>query len=214
MPSRTRHIGSALLIAALLLGAELIVQPVDVAASTRPAATPRPAAATATWAWVVSHKLNGSWIPARHDCGNSSGEANTITHRGSPGWYIVALPGVAPGSGETRSVLVSTLGRQPRTCAAGGWDVVGDQVNVTVRCFTRLGTPANATFVLIAGSYVATLPGMPLGGSAQVTPLGRQARHCVVSSIERTALSQRVGVRCFDLSGQPRGAKFTLAYAR
>jgi hypothetical protein len=67
---------------------------------------------------------------------------------------------------------------------------------------------------LRTGSYVATLPGMPLGGSAQVTALGRQARHCVVTSIERTTLPQRVGVRCFDLAGQARDTKFTLAYAR
>ncbi|MFO7532140.1 MAG: hypothetical protein R6W93_06730 [Candidatus Limnocylindrales bacterium] len=392
MASRPRHIGSALLIAALLLGTEPIAQPVDVSASTRSAASPRPAAATAKWAWVVSRKLSGSWIPARHDRGNSSGDANTVTHQGSPGWYIVALPSAAPGGGETGSVLVSTLGTQPRICAPGGWDLVGGQVNVTVRCFTLSGTPANATFVmnwltatgtggrlayahnfsptsncgspqqayasrggsisncpitddaalfdaarlripglasnrgsvqvsaasqratdpnvvsagvcdlvrfypardltndadfadhewvdlrcyepdgdtevyrrhyvwfmeglgmkgivrknvaylfaskptassyapdrrhryssagtagrvsrLGTGSYVATLPGMPLGGSAQVTALGKQARHCVVTSIERTALPQRVGVRCFDLSGQRRDTKFTLAYAR
>jgi hypothetical protein len=394
MASHPWHIGSALLIAALLLVTEPSVQPVEAAASTRSAATPRPAAATARWGWVASRKLSGSWIPAKHDRGNSGGETNTITHQGSPGWYIVTLPGVAPGSGETGSVLVSPLGKQPRICAPGDWDAIGDQVNVTVRCFTLSGTPANATFVmnwlaasgaggrlayarnfsptsncgspqqaygsrggsisncpitddaalaggarlripglasnggtvqvsaiarratdepnepvsagicdllrflpardvtgdagfadhewvdlrcyepdgdiqiyrrhyvwfmdglgmkgivrknvayllaskpaavsytpdrrhryssagkagrvtrLGTGSYVATLPGMPLGGSAQVTALGGQARHCVVTSIERTALPQRVGVRCFDLSGQRRDAKFTLAYAR
>ncbi len=298
---------------------------------------------------------------------------------------------MAPGGGETGSVLVSTFGQQPRICAPDDWDAIGEQVNVTVRCFTRQGTPADAMFVLnwlaaggeggrlayarnfsptsncgspqqaydsrggnisncpitddatldggarlrfpglasnkgtvqvsaiaqratdesvsagvcdllrflpardltgdadfadhewvdvrcyepdgdtqiyrrhyvwfmeglgmkgIArknvaylfaskpkagsyvpelryryssagqagrvsrlgtGSYQATLPGMPLGGSAQVTPLGKQARQCVVASIERTALPQRVGIRCFDLSGQRRDTKFTLAYAK
>jgi hypothetical protein len=381
---------TALLLAALLLGSALSSPSIQAAGSTRSAAGPRPAAATAKWAWVVSRKLSGSWIPAKHDRGNSSGEANTVTHQ-APGWYIVTLPGMAPGGGETGSVLVSTFGQQPRICAPDDWDAIGEQVNVTVRCFTRQGTPANATFVLNwlaaggeggrlayarnfsptsncgspqqaydsrggnisncpitddatldggarlrfpglasnkgtvqvsaiaqratdesvsagvcdllrflpardltgdadfadhewvdvrcyepdgdtqiyrrhyvwfmeglgmkgiarknvaylfaskpkAGSYVpelryryssagqagrvsrlgtgsyrATLPGMPLGGSAQVTPLGRQARQCVVASIERTAQPQRVGIRCFDLSGQPRDTKFTLAYAK
>jgi hypothetical protein len=47
-----------------------------------------------------------------------------------------------------------------------------------------------------------------------VTPLGKQARQCVVASIERTALPQRVGIRCFDLFGQRRDTEFTLAYAK
>lgn len=390
MAFRPFHLGSALLMAALLLATALSSPSVEAAGSTRSTASPRPAAATAKWAWVVSRKLNGSWIPARHDRGNSSGDANSVTHQ-APGWYIVSLPDVAPAGGETGSVLVSTFGQQPRICAPGDWDVVGGQVNVTVRCFTRSGTPADSTFVLnwlaasgtggrlayarnfsptsncgspqqaydsrggnisncpitddetltggarlrfpglasnrgtvqvsaIArratdefitagvcdllrflpardvtsdadfadhewvdvrcyepdadtqiyrrhyvwfmeglgmkgmarknvaylfaakpkvgsyaperryryssagkagrvyrlgtGSYQATLPGMPLGGSAQVTALGKQARHCVVASIERTALPQRVGIRCFDLAGQRRDTKFTLAYAK
>ncbi len=57
---------TALLMAALLLGSALSSPPVQAAGSTRSAASPRPAAATATWAWVVSRKLSGSWIPARH----------------------------------------------------------------------------------------------------------------------------------------------------
>ena len=390
MAFRRWHPATALLMAVVLLGTALSSRSVEAAGSNRSAANPGPAAATAKWAWVVSRKLSGSWIPARRDRGNSNGDANSVTQQ-APGWYIVTLPGVAPGGGETGSVLVSTFGQQPRICAPDDWDAIGEQVNVSVRCFTRSGTPTDATFVLNwlaaggeggrlayarnfsptsncgspqqaydsrggsisncpitddetltggarlripglasnrgtvqvsaisqratdefvsagvcdllrflpardvtgdvdfadhewvdvrcyepdadtqiyrrhyvwfmeglgmkgivrknvaylfaskpkagsyapelryryssagqagrvsrlgTGSYQATLPGMPLGGSAQVTALGKQPRHCVVASIERTALPQRVGIRCFDLSGQLRDTKFPLAYAK
>jgi hypothetical protein len=63
------------------------------------------------------------------------------------------------------------------------------------------------------GRYTVKLPRMHVGGSAQVTPYGTAARHCVVSSIVTSSLPQQVGVRCFDFSGNPRDGKFTLAYA-
>jgi hypothetical protein len=68
------------------------------------------------------------------------------------------------------------------------------------------------------GRYVVKLPGMPKGGSAQVSAYlgtGTSAlRHCVVSRIETSALPQRVAVRCFNKAGNLVDAKFTLAYAR
>lgn len=70
------------------------------------------------------------------------------------------------------------------------------------------------------GRYLVTLPGMPRGGSAQVTPFestvvdGSLPRHCVIASIRKDALPQKVGVRCFDLEGNPADTRFTLAYAR
>jgi hypothetical protein len=63
------------------------------------------------------------------------------------------------------------------------------------------------------GAYAVRLPGMPKGGSAQVSAFGAKARHCVVASIRHTA-PQIVGVRCFDFSGNLADAKFTLSYAR
>jgi hypothetical protein len=54
---------------------------------------------------------------------------------------------------------------------------------------------------------------MHVGGSAQVTPYGNAARHCIVSSIVTSSLPQQVGVRCYDFSGNLRDGKFTLAYA-
>jgi hypothetical protein len=64
------------------------------------------------------------------------------------------------------------------------------------------------------GRYVVTLPGMPLGGSAQVTPFGSGVRHCVISGIRTGKLPQRVGVRCFNATGAPADSRFMLAYAR
>jgi len=68
---------------------------------------------------------------------------------------------------------------------------------------TRLGS----------GRYTVLLNGMPKGGSAQVTALGTNPRHCTISSIAYTK-PQKVGVRCFDAAGDPKDTKFTLAYAR
>ena len=64
------------------------------------------------------------------------------------------------------------------------------------------------------GRYQATLPGMPLGGSAQVTAFGNNQRWCVASNIRKTGLPQRVGVRCFGSDGDPVDTRFTLAYAK
>ena len=64
------------------------------------------------------------------------------------------------------------------------------------------------------GRYQVTLPGMPRGGSAQVTPFGTAVRHCVISGIRSGTLPQRVGVRCFNAAGDPADARFMLAYAR
>lgn len=68
------------------------------------------------------------------------------------------------------------------------------------------------------GRYEVKLPGMPRGGSAQVSAyIGTPTtalRHCVVSRIETASLPQRVGVRCFNKAGDLVDTKFTLAYAR
>jgi hypothetical protein len=64
------------------------------------------------------------------------------------------------------------------------------------------------------GRYVVTLPGMPKGGSAQVTAYGRAQRRCVIASISKRSLPQRVGVRCLDRENELRDAAFTLAFAR
>lgn len=71
------------------------------------------------------------------------------------------------------------------------------------------------------GRYRVTLPGMPKGGSAQVTPYASRdaqqkpvPRHCVISAIGKDALPQRVGVSCFDPGGSPADARFLLSYAR
>jgi hypothetical protein len=70
------------------------------------------------------------------------------------------------------------------------------------------------------GRYRVLLPGMPAGGSAQVTPVAAEAagggwvpRHCVIASIA-TQKPQRVGVRCFDPDGDLADSRFMLSYAK
>ena len=64
------------------------------------------------------------------------------------------------------------------------------------------------------GTYSAELPGMPKGGSAQVTAVGEGKSTCVLSSIRTVGLPQRIGVHCFNLNGDPVDAKFSLTYTR
>jgi hypothetical protein len=65
------------------------------------------------------------------------------------------------------------------------------------------------------GRYSVKLPGMPLGGSAEVSAFGPGKRRCVVGSIRKSRPPQRIGVRCFTADGSdPADAKFTLHYAR
>ncbi len=64
------------------------------------------------------------------------------------------------------------------------------------------------------GVYLVTLRGMPLGGAAVVTPLATAASMCSIASIAQTALPQRIGVRCFDPTGQPKDTPFSLSYLR
>lgn len=65
------------------------------------------------------------------------------------------------------------------------------------------------------GRYSVKLPGMPLGGSAEVSAYGSGERRCLVRSIRKSDLPQRIGVRCFTADGSdPADAKFTLHYAR
>jgi hypothetical protein len=74
------------------------------------------------------------------------------------------------------------------------------------------GTP---TVVRTAkGRYRVTLPGMPLGGSVQVTATGTSGSRCHVSAIRTTGLPQRIGVRCFTATGAPADSRFSLSFAR
>ena len=85
---------------------------------------------------------------------------------------------------------------------------------VPANAFTHLQNGGTARITRTAvGRYTIKLPGMHVGGSAQVTPYGSAARQCIVSSIVTSSLPQKVGVRCYDFSGNLRDAKFTLAYA-
>jgi hypothetical protein len=81
-----------------------------------------------------------------------------------------------------------------------------------LRFSTEGGTP---TVVRNAkGRWTVTLPTMPKGGAAHVTPIGDGSVRCNVSSIRKNTLPQKIGVRCWNPAGQPANAKFTLAYVR
>jgi hypothetical protein len=64
------------------------------------------------------------------------------------------------------------------------------------------------------GTYSVKLPGMPKGGSAQVTAVGTGKAACVLSSIRTVGLPQKVGVHCFNVNGDAVDAKFSLTYTR
>jgi hypothetical protein len=65
-----------------------------------------------------------------------------------------------------------------------------------------------------AGQYTVGLPGMPLGGSAIVTPYGAAANRCFVRAITKPALPQRVGVSCVNGAGNPADTRFMVSYLR
>jgi hypothetical protein len=65
------------------------------------------------------------------------------------------------------------------------------------------------------GQYSVTLPGMPLGGGAQVTAYGPGGKRCIIGAIRSSVTPQRVDVRCFTASGKQRAdSAFVLHYAR
>jgi hypothetical protein len=64
------------------------------------------------------------------------------------------------------------------------------------------------------GVYRVTLPGMPKGGAALVTPYGTGSEDCQIGSIRASSTPQRVEVRCFSKTGKPVDAKFLLAYTK
>ncbi|MBX3029821.1 MAG: hypothetical protein KF809_06650 [Chloroflexi bacterium] len=64
------------------------------------------------------------------------------------------------------------------------------------------------------GVYRVTLPGMPKGGAALVTPYGTGTEDCQIGSIRTDKTPQQVVVRCFSKTGKPANAKFLLAYTK
>ncbi|MBX3029820.1 MAG: hypothetical protein KF809_06645 [Chloroflexi bacterium] len=64
------------------------------------------------------------------------------------------------------------------------------------------------------GVYRVTLPGMPKGGAALVTPYGTGTEDCQIGSIRTKTTPQRIEVRCFSKTGKPADAKFLLAYTK
>jgi hypothetical protein len=62
------------------------------------------------------------------------------------------------------------------------------------------------------GSYLVTLPGMPKGGAAFITPTGNGKSACALSSIRTNAAPQQLGVHCWRPDGTPVDSPFTLAF--
>jgi hypothetical protein len=77
---------------------------------------------------------------------------------------------------------------------------------------SRSMTPATVRRVA-AGTYSVTLPGMPRGGSAQVTAVGEDRAACTITGI-RLESPQRIGVRCHRPTGDPADSAFSLTYTR
>ena len=62
------------------------------------------------------------------------------------------------------------------------------------------------------GNYLVVLPGMPGGGSAQVTPFGAGQARCTLTGVSTAGTPQRIGVRCYDPDGTAADSKFSLTY--
>jgi hypothetical protein len=80
--------------------------------------------------------------------------------------------------------------------------------------FSSVGAAPPTIHRSATGKYVATLPGMPSGGSVQVTSYGAGKGRCIADSILVTGPTQKVGVHCYDVAGDLKDTRFTLAYAR
>jgi len=79
--------------------------------------------------------------------------------------------------------------------------------------YSSMGTIPTVTRTAV-GRYRVTLPGMPQGGSAQVTAYGPGVSICQVTSIRTNGLPQRIEVACFDPNGAGVDSKFMLTYTR
>jgi hypothetical protein len=65
------------------------------------------------------------------------------------------------------------------------------------------------------GLYEAKLNGISAGGgSVQVSPFGGGTARCQVGSIPVNTNPQTVQIRCFDVQGRPRDAKYTFLFTR
>lgn len=62
------------------------------------------------------------------------------------------------------------------------------------------------------GKYLVTLPGMPRGGSAVVTPTGTGRSACALSSFRTDATPQKIGVHCWRPDGTAVDTTFSLSY--
>ena len=82
-----------------------------------------------------------------------------------------------------------------------------------LRRFSSVGMAPHVTRSGV-GRYVVTLPGMPKGGAAQVTPYGPGTSFCVLSSIRTVGTPEQVGVGCFKLNGDRVDTEFGLSYQR
>ena len=142
-----RSAGGLVAALALVGGVLSSAQPLraGAAGATATAEGTTTAIVTAAWAWlVVRHPTNDDVKGPGTYAGNSSGGMNFVDHQGL-GQYLVTFNGVPADHGN---VLVSTLGRQPKICSPVGWTRTSEAELVEVRCFTRVGAPANGTFVI------------------------------------------------------------------
>ena len=62
------------------------------------------------------------------------------------------------------------------------------------------------------GSYVVTVPGLPAGGSAQVTAYGAGTSRCNLASIATSGSLAKIGVICLKPNGHPVDSRFGLSF--
>ncbi len=160
LPVRGRSLPSRLRSGAILATAAFLLIKGSAGATAR-TATPSGVTPTgvtsSTWGWVVArHPATHHYTPSLKDRGNSSGGINTVSRTGV-GRYNVTMPGIGAGGGI---VHVTPLGAAPHVCIIVEWGGSPDQ-DVSLRCFTRSGSPADSKFV---ANYLVVTSGS--GGSS------------------------------------------------
>jgi hypothetical protein len=107
---------------------------------------PASAAVTPAWGYVLSnHPFDQHSTPIRAWQKNSQGFVNKVT-RLSTGVYVVHFTGLE-GMGVNGGTVYVTVGQSfVEQCKVGSWTQAASSVDVTVRCFTRDGTPQDAQF--------------------------------------------------------------------
>lgn len=103
------------------------------------------------YAWA-DQPLAASYTPMLGYQHNSSGGTNTIT-RIAIGAYAVRFPGLSGGGTVGGTAHVTAYGAGPESCKMKGWNSVGGDIVVDVRCFDGSGAPVDTQYDISFSTY-------------------------------------------------------------